>query len=93
MRNHIYIHGKFYDLDKIKKEHPGGWIKIINCLEKEEDCTPLFESSHAMKDVTTIYELMKAFEIQEKDYSKFSITSDLLNSKKLLYLYGYRHFW
>ena len=84
MRNYIYIHSKFYDLDKIKKEHPGGCLKIFNCLENVEDCTPLFESSHAMKDVTTIYELMKAFEIQEKDYPKFNITSDLLNSKKLL---------
>ena len=56
--SYIFIHEKFYDLDKLKKSHPGGNLKLFEAIENEEDCTALFESSHAMLDVKKIYGLM-----------------------------------
>ena len=82
MSEYIFIHEKFYDLVKLKKSHPGGSIKIFDCIQNEDDCTALFESSHAMKDIDKIYQMMKIFEINEEDYPKFNITDEVVKSKK-----------
>ena len=92
MSEYIYIHGKFYDLGKLKKSHPGGSIKIFDAIKNEEDCTPIFESSHAMKDIDKIYEMMKMYEIEEKDYSKFSITDEIIKSKQSLKKFNFDNY-
>jgi linoleoyl-CoA desaturase len=82
LKEFIYIHSKFYDLDSLKKSHPGGYLKIFECIGREKDCTALFESSHCMKDIKNIYELMKSYEIQPENYAEFAITEDLIEEKK-----------
>jgi linoleoyl-CoA desaturase len=84
MAGYVYIHEKFYDLDRIKKEHPGGCLKIFECLDKEEDCTALFESSHAMKDLSAIKQMMKDYEIKENQYEEYGITAEILEQKAKL---------
>ena len=59
----VFIHGKFYDLENIKSNHPGGYLQLFECIENEEDCTPLFESCHIMKDIPGIMNMMKDYEI------------------------------
>jgi linoleoyl-CoA desaturase len=82
MPGYVFIHSKFYDLEKIKSDHPGGYLNLFESIENEEDCTPLFESCHAMKDINAIYSMMKDYEIQEEDFPKFKITKEILESKK-----------
>ena len=78
----IYIHGKFYDLEKIKHEHPGGCLKIFDSIENEEDCSSIFESSHAMKDVEYITEMLKNFEIKINQYEFYGITNKEIETRR-----------
>lgn len=80
----IYIYSKFYDLEAIKNTHPGGYLKIFECIGNEKDCTALFESSHAMKDLKLIRELMQAYEIMPENYAEFGITAETETERKLL---------
>jgi hypothetical protein len=92
MPNFVYIHETFYDLDKIKAEHPGGYLAVFDAIENEEDLTPLFEASHAMKNLKAIYEMMTDFEIKCEDYQKFKITQELIDSKKGLKKFSYENY-
>ena len=83
-REFIYIHSKFYDLDAIKKTHPGGYLKIFECIGNEKDCTALFESSHCMKDIKTIYKLMEEYEIKPENYAEFGITEKAIAERKIM---------
>jgi len=92
MTEYIYIHEKFYDLGKLKKSHPGGFLKIFDCISKEEDCTPLFESSHCMKDIDKIKQMMTLYEIKPEDYPKFNITEEIIQSKKSLKKFNFKNY-
>ena len=83
-REYIFIHERFYDLNSLKESHPGGYLKIFECIGNEKDCTALFESSHCMKDINYIYELMKSYEIKPEFYQEFGITKEILEEKKQL---------
>ncbi len=91
-KKYIFIHKKFYDLSSIKNNHPGGNLKIFECLENEKDCTALFESSHCMKDIHKIYEMMKSFEIPEQNYKEYGITNEVLEEKKLLPVFNFDNY-
>ena len=92
MLEYIYVHEKFYDLSKLKKSHPGGFLKIFDCISKEEDCTPLFESSHCMKDIDKIKQMMKLYEIKPEEYPKFNITDEIIQSKKNLKTFNFQNY-
>jgi len=79
--SYIFIHEKFYDLDKLKKSHPGGNLKIFEAIENEEDCTALFESSHAMLDIKKIYGMMKIYELKTENYAEYGITEEVIQTK------------
>ena len=72
----IRIHSKYYDLEKLKLNHPGNNLKIFDTLSNKIDCTPLFEFSHSMKNINHIYSLMKEYEIK-------NFNSDIINQDKI----------
>lgn len=59
----IKIHGKYYDLEKLRLWHPGGNLKIFDTLSDKIDCTPIFEFSHSMKNLNYVKSLLHEYEI------------------------------
>jgi linoleoyl-CoA desaturase len=57
------IHGTRYDLTKFLDKHPGG-RSILESCRGDLDCTPTFESYHAMSDMNKIKSIMQKYEIK-----------------------------
>jgi fatty acid desaturase len=63
------IHGKWYDLSKYMKRHPGGET-IIKQTQGQGDISALFETYHAFSEIQSIYEILQKFEVEKSNILK-----------------------
>ena len=98
----IRIHGKYYDLERLRLGHPGGNLKLFDTLSESVDCTALFEFSHSMKNIEYVKSLLNDYEInipmnekyQDKTYNFERYHELSKNVKKMLAgYYKADYFW
>ena len=57
------IDGKAYDLTPFLDRHPGG-RRVLELARGERDCTPSFESYHALADLDSIRKMLAKYEVK-----------------------------
>jgi fatty acid desaturase len=60
------IDGKAYDLTPFLDRHPGG-RRVLELARGERDCTPSFESYHALADLDSIRKMLAKYEVKSID--------------------------
>eukprot|EP00811_Abedinium_folium_P025527 NODE_3647_length_2004_cov_10.725093.p1 GENE.NODE_3647_length_2004_cov_10.725093~~NODE_3647_length_2004_cov_10.725093.p1 ORF type:complete len:544 (+),score=85.55 NODE_3647_length_2004_cov_10.725093:160-1791(+) len=59
-----HLYGRAYDLEPFLQTHPGGDL-ILRLTRREDDVTALFESCHAMANLTAIRQQLEQYQIHE----------------------------